>query len=115
MAAVRPLRFQQSSALNRSVVFETVQRVKSQALDLLTQRIEIDLRIRSLHKVVKGLRSMATNAAFDVCHAGPPTRATERTKKDNRTLRRGRAMERMPPLPGWSRQMQAGLMRACRI
>jgi hypothetical protein len=115
MATMRPIRFQQSSALSRSGVFETLRRVESQALDLLSQRIEIDLRIRSLHKVVNGLRHMATNAGFDVCHAATHTRATERTKKDNRTLRRGRAMERMHPLPGWSRQMRAGLVRACRI
>lgn len=116
MAPLRFVRFRQSSALSRSGIVETVQRVESQALDLLIQRVEIDIRIRSLHKVVNGLRHMATNATFNGCYAAPPTRAAEQTKKDNRTSRRGREMERtLHPLPGWSRQMRAGLMRACRI
>ncbi len=113
MATVRPIHFQQSSALSRSGVVETVQCVESQALDLLTQRVEIDLRIRSLHKVVNGLRQMATNAS---CHAAPPTCATARTTTENRASQRGRKMEQMlSPLPGWSPQMQARLTRACRI
>ena len=112
---MRPIRFQQSSALNRSVVFEAVQRVESRALELLYKRFEINLRIRSLHKVVNGLRHLATNAT-SCCPPVPATCATERTKKDNRTSRRGRRTERMQhPLRGWSPKMQAGLTRACRI
>lgn len=116
MNTLRPAPFQQSSAASQSAVSETVQRVNAQALDLLTQRIEINLRIRRLHKMVDGLRHLATNATFNGCQTAPPACAMERTNSHNGTSRRRRKTgQALHPLPGWSRKMLASLTRACRI
>src|ERR1700678_3427197 len=58
-----------SSTSTESAVAATVRRVNAQALALLTRRVEINRRIRSLPRVVHGLRDLATNAVSDICES----------------------------------------------
>jgi len=116
-----------SSTFTESSVAETVRKVNAQALALLTRRVEINRRIRSLHRVVHGLRDLATNAASGTCTAAPnvpepgtwalnaePTQS-ERENYDcdssgEHTIGRTRF-----PLPAQSKHELAALSRACRI
>jgi hypothetical protein len=116
-----------SSTPTESAVAETVRRVNAQALALLTRRVEINRRIRSLHRVVHGLRDFATSTASDACKstlatrdrtawtptAGQTTKSPESRGSDaslEYTVRRMR-----PRLPGESKHKLALLSRACRI
>jgi hypothetical protein len=101
--------------------------VNAQALALLTRRVEINRRIRSLHRVVNGLRDLATNAASGTCTAAPnaPERATsalnaeqpqsERENRDSNSLREHTIGRIRSPLPAQSKHELAALSRACRI
>jgi hypothetical protein len=116
-----------SSTFTESSVAETVRKVNAQALALLTRRVEINRRIRSLHRVVHGLRDLATNAASGTCTAAPtaPERATwalgaeptqsERDNRDSNSLREHNIGRIWSPLPAQSKHELAALSRACRI
>lgn len=116
-----------SSTFTESSVAETVRKVNAQALALLTRRVEINRRIRSLHRVVHGLRDLATNAASGSCTAAPnvPERATgalnaeltqsERKNRDSNSLREHTIGRIRSPLPAQSKHELAALSRACRI
>jgi hypothetical protein len=116
-----------SSTSTERAVAETVSRVNAQALALLTRRVEINRRIRSLHRVVHGLRDLATHAACDpraaisatperttwASHSVPPKENSE--KRDSNSSREhtiGRIRSR---LPSPSKHELAVLSRACRI
>lgn len=116
-----------SSTLTESAVAETVRRVNAQALALLTRRAEINQRIRSLHRVVHGLKDLATNAACDPAnsrlatadHAGW-TPHLEQSKENPETRdgnsSREHTVERIRSrLPGESKHELVVLSRACRI
>jgi hypothetical protein len=120
-----PLRSKLSS---ESAVTETMRKVNAQALALLTRRVEINQRIRSLHRVVHGLRDLATNTTVDPRKAASATleRATTLTPhseqaKSNPEIRRGHSslehtVRRMRSrLAGQSKHELAVLSRACRI
>jgi hypothetical protein len=110
------IRFQTSPAVSESAVSETAKRVHAKALDLLTRRAEIKRRIRCLQQVIQGLRDLATSATFNGCDTAAPARANKRTRHGNNSKPRGRTVGPMrPPLPGRSKHLPAGLMRACRI
>jgi hypothetical protein len=112
------IRFQTPPAVSESAVSETAKRVNAKALDLLTRRAEINQRIRCLQQVIQGLRDLATSATFNGCDAAAParTRKRKRTMPGNNSTPRGRTVGPMrPPLPGRSKHLPAGLMRACRI
>jgi hypothetical protein len=114
------IRFQTSPAVSESAVSETAKRVNAKALDLLTRRAEINQRIRCLQQVIQGLRDLATSATFNGCDAAAPARTLKRKRKrtmpGNNSTPRGRTVGPMrPPLPGRSKHLPAGLMRACRI
>lgn len=116
-----------SSSSTESSVAETVRRVNAQALALLTRRAEINRRIRSLHRVVHGLRDLATNAASDTCTAAftAPERATpapdaeptqrEREGHDHNSSPEHTIGRIQSPLPAQSKHELAALSRACRI
>jgi hypothetical protein len=101
--------------------------VNAQALALLTRRVEINRRIRSLHCVVHGLRDLATNAASGTCTAAPnaPERApwalnaeltqSERENHDCDSSREHTTGRMRSPLPAQSKHELAALSRACRI
>jgi hypothetical protein len=109
-----------------SAVAETVRRVNAQALALLTRRVEINQRIRSLHRVVHGLRDLANHTASDPCDAASTTPkrlgtpGSEQRPVKNETcdakLLRGYAVGRMRSRSSrQSKHELAVLSRACRI
>ncbi len=116
-----------SSTFTESSVAETVRKVNAQALALLTRRVEINRRIRSLHRVVHGLRDLATNAPSETCTATltAPERATwalnaeppqsERENHDCDSSREHTVGRTRSPLPAQSKHELAALSRACRI
>jgi hypothetical protein len=118
-ATMSAIRFQTSSAVSERAVSETANRVRAQAVDLLTRRAEINRRIRFLQQVMQALRDLATNATFKGYGAeGPaPARTTERKRPGNNSASPpGHTVGQMwSPLPGQSKHLQAGLTRACRI
>jgi hypothetical protein len=121
------MRSKLSSTSTESAVAETVRRVNAQALALLTRRVEINRRIRSLHRVVHGLRDLATNAAGDPRSAmsATPERARwaphsvqpkENSEKRHSNASREHTIGPMrSQLPSQSKQELAVLSRACRI
>jgi hypothetical protein len=121
------IRSKLSSTSTESAVAETVRRVNAQALALLTRRVEINRRIRSLHRVVHGLRDLATNAARDPRSAmsATPQRATwashsvqpkENSEKGDSNASREHTIGRTrSQLPSHSKHELAVLSRACRI
>jgi hypothetical protein len=130
---MRVIRRQKWSSVTESAVSETVRRVNAKALALLNRRAEINRRIRSLHRVVEGLRDLGTKPACLPCSAEPavPRPATRRPDSEHRQLRQpissesaildarswrdddvGRVRSR---LSGPSKDLLAGLSRACRI
>jgi hypothetical protein len=121
------LRSKLSSTSTESAVAETVRRVNAQALALLTRRVEINRRIRSLHRVVHGLRDLATNAACDPrsARSATPERATWRShseqpkenseKRDSNAAREPTSGRIKSLLPSQSKHELAVLSRACRI
>jgi hypothetical protein len=121
------MRSKLSSTSTESAVAETVRRVNAQALALLTRRVEINRRIRSLHRVVHGLRDLATNAAGDPRSAmsATPERATwaspsvqpkENSEKgDSNAWREPTIGGIRSQLPSQSKHELAVLSRACRI
>jgi hypothetical protein len=117
-----------SSTFTESAVAETVRKVNAQALALLTRRVEINRRIRSLHRVVHGLRDLATgsttgdprNAASTRLQRGNWTSHSEQSNENPETrdskLSLEHTVRRMRPrLPGESKYKLALLSRACRI
>lgn len=116
-----------SSTSTESAVTETVRRVNAQALALLTRRVEINRRIRSLHRVVHGLRGLAINIPGDPRNAAStgPERATwtshsEQVKHEAVSCDGNSSGERAVArirsvLPGESKHELAVLSRACRI
>jgi hypothetical protein len=110
------IRFQAPSAVSESAVSETAKRVHAKALDLLTRRAEINRRIRCLQKLMQRLQEFATNSTFAGSDVAAPERKTERTRPRNNNTQHGHTVGQMrSSLPRPSKQLQAGLMRACRI
>lgn len=123
-----PLRSQISSSLSESAVAETVRRVNAQALALLHRRVEINRRIRNLHRVVHGLRDLATDFATKVvCNpdhearvAPRPPACTPGAQRADEKPETNLSHEAVPArtrirLSGESRRELAALSRACRI
>jgi hypothetical protein len=116
-----------SPTFTESAVAETVRKVNAQAVALLTRRVEINRRIRSLHRVVHGLRDLATNTTGDPRKTAPTTleRAkwtshSEQTKGDPETRDGNSSLEHTAGrirsrLPSRSKHELAALSRACRI
>jgi hypothetical protein len=122
------IRSQLSLTLTESAVAETVRRVNAQALALLTRRVEINRRIRSLHRVVQGLRDLAASHSYPAELAAPGltalTLTTERTNEESETRNdKSSHKSRHKPtigrmrfgLPSRSQHESAALSRACRI
>jgi hypothetical protein len=118
------VRSQISLTLTESAVAETVRRVNAQALALLTRRVEINRRIRSLHRVVHGLRDLAASHPYTAQPAAPELTAlpltTEQTNEESETRNRNSSHKsrigRMRfGLPSRSQHELAALSRACRI
>jgi hypothetical protein len=119
------VRSQISLTLTESAVAETVRRVNAQALALLTRRVEINRRIRSLHRVVHGLRDLAAShpdtaepAAAELTALLPLT--TERTNEESEARKsnsshKSRIGRMRFGLPSRSQHESAALSRACRI
>ncbi len=120
-------RYQISSTVTESAVAETVRRVNAQAFALLTRRVEINRRIRSLHRVVRGLRDLATDGASDHGDAAPATPQSaactpnaERSKQglethDSNSSRQHKAGQMRLQSSGCLELHAARLYRACRI
>jgi hypothetical protein len=125
--ATMPVTRKKSSAVGARAVSETVKRVNAKVLALLTRRAEINRRIRCLHRVVRGLRDLALNAASDPGRGYPtaaasaagtpnPRQGTEDPSacdaslllENNRERIRSHSLRRPQP-------QLAGLSRACRI
>jgi hypothetical protein len=118
---MRALRSQKSSPVSSSAVSETVRRVNAQALALLSRRAEINRRIHCLHRVVQGLRDLATSKGCDArdavsTHAANPVQSRGTASPgdcssplDPNVGRMGAEVALQPRL------MIAGLGRACRI
>lgn len=116
-----------ASTSTESAVAETVRRVNAQALALLTRRVEINRRIRSLHRVVHGLRNLATGAASDTCKStlAAPDRAVwtpnaeqvkeEAEARDNNSSGKHTIGRIRSLLPSQPKHELAVLSRACRI
>jgi hypothetical protein len=122
------VRSQLSLTLTESAVAETVRRVNAQALALLTRRVEINRRIRSLHRVVHGLRDLAASHPYTAEVAAPEltalTLTTERTNAESETRNSNSSHKATHKstigrmrfgLPSRSQHELAALSRACRI
>jgi hypothetical protein len=122
------VRSQLSLTLTESAVAETVRRVNAQALALLTRRVEINRRIRSLHRVVHGLRDLAASHPYTAELAAPEltalTLTTERTNQESETRNSNSSHKSTHKstigrmrfgLPSRSQHEVAALSRACRI
>jgi len=105
-------------------VAETVRKVNAQALALLSRRVEINRRILSLHRVVHGLRGLATNAAsgtYPSTLAAPDravwTPSTEQAKDEAGTHASNSSREHTVGRirSSQSKHDLAVLSRACRI
>lgn len=116
-----------SPSLTESAIAETVRRVNAQALALLRRRVEINRRIRALHRVVRGLRDLAINttgeprkSAFTGPEGATWTSHLEQTRKNpgaydgNSSLGHAVGGTRSRP-PGESQHELVVLSRACRI
>src|SRR5271169_4744078 len=121
---MRALRSQKSSPFGSNAVSETVRRVNAQALALLTRRAEINRRIQSLHRVVQGLRDLATSTLRDARDTAPERAMdplhTEQTRRthgpgDNSSPLEQGIVGRQSQLPVQSGLTAPGLSRACRI
>jgi hypothetical protein len=117
-----------SQTLTESAVVETVRRVSAQALALLTRRVEINRRIRSLHRVVHGLRDLAARHPYTARAAAPehgalmlttePTNEESETRNSNsshKSMHKSGIGRMRSGLPSRSRHELAALSRACRI
>jgi hypothetical protein len=122
------VRSQISLTLTESAVAETVRRVNAQALALLSRRVEINRRIRSLHRVVHGLRDLAAGHPSTAEPAAAELTAlpltTERTNQESETRKtnsshksshKSRIGRMRFGLPSRSQHELAALSRACRI
>jgi hypothetical protein len=116
------LRSQKSSSVSTNAVSETVKRVNAQALALLNRRAEINRRIHCLHRVVQGLRDLATSPVCDAGEAAPG-RAMDPSNRepkgrheagDNRSPFEHRDAARSQ-FAVHAKQMLPALSRACRI
>ena len=111
----RALQFQKSSVVSASAVSETVRRVNAQAAALLTRRAEINRRIYCLHRVVQGLRNLATNTVCAALDTVPRESVGTSEHVDTRSPVEQRLVQMRADLPVQSTRMLAGLSRACRI
>jgi hypothetical protein len=107
-----------------NAVSETVKRVNAQALALLNRRAEINRRIHFLHRVVQGLRDLATSKVCDAGEAvpGPAMEPSNREELkgtqgpgDNSSPLEHRVVAARSHWAVQSKQMLAVLRRACRI
>jgi hypothetical protein len=81
-----------SSAAIDTSVSETIKRINASAIDLVAKRSEIDLRIRLVQQVMRGLRYLEARQAFDGSYAQsldsgrtkePPARRNSRRRTDD--------------------------------
>jgi hypothetical protein len=117
-------RSQISLTLTESAVAETVKRVNAQALALLTRRVEINRRIRSLHRMVHGLRDLAASHPYTPTAAAPQhatlmpstEQANEESEaRDTNSSHESKIGRTRSGLRSQSRHELAVLSRACRI
>lgn len=119
MTVMAAIQSETSSTSGESAVFETVRRVNAEALCLLMRRSEINRRIRRLHRLMHGLRHLATknessgdNGATQESAANQPARKKSCCGSGPREQT---AIERQPlSAAGFSNPL-GQLRRACRI
>jgi hypothetical protein len=118
------VRSQISLTLTENAVAETVRRVNAQARALLTRRAEINRRIRSLHRVVHGLRDLAASHPYTAELAAPEhaalmpstQRGNEESEiRDSNSSHKSTIGRMRFGLPSRSQHELAALSRACRI
>jgi len=130
---MQAIRLQKSSSVTERAVSETVRRVNAKGLALLNRRAEINRRIRSLHRVVEGLRDLGTKQACLSCGAEPAVPRPATWRPDSEQRQQGQLVSPQSAildagssrddsvgrvrsqLSGPSKHMLAGLSRACRI